>query len=230
MAFTRNTFPLFDDATIDKLLDSYPLSAIAASSKVQYATNGTTFDTALNVSSFATGAQQMANNLYAETTFVCPAYWMAEAFTDKGRKAYKYQYSVPGAQHGADVLAYFGPPYEPQGEDFARAVRTMLGNFVIRDDPSISAEVAQGGDPDANIEAAKAWPLFSTASPLELNLNNTGGTLYSADSTVPGLANITQTKDPGLKNDFQAVDAFKREGGRGKRCDFWRSVGSLVPE
>ena len=230
LEFVRNILPLFNESNIDRLLEFYPVSPTSAPSNVQYATNGTTSDTALNMSTFATGTQQVANNLHAETLFVCPAYWMAEAFTGNNRKAYQYQYSVPGAQHGADLPIYFGPPTEAQGEDFNRAVMTMLGNFVVHGDPSISIDVARGSDPEANVEAATAWPVYSTAAPRLLNLNITGGTPYSALSIIPEVNNITQLRDPGLRNDFQAVDAFEWEGERGRRCDFWRSVASSVPE
>lgn len=42
-------------------------------------------------------------NIYAETTFVCPSYWMAIAYNDVGRTSYKYQFSVEPALHGGDV-------------------------------------------------------------------------------------------------------------------------------
>ncbi|KAG8526354.1 uncharacterized protein KY384_000347 [Bacidia gigantensis] len=87
-----------------------------------------------------------ANNLYAESTFVCPSYWMAEAFTGSGRKAYKYQYSVVGAQHGADVSGYFGPAALNQRDDFVKAFMTIWGNFITKNDPSISAEIADGAN------------------------------------------------------------------------------------
>ena len=61
-------------------------------------------------------------NLYAETTFVCPSYWLSEAFTDHGRVGYRYQYSVIGALHASDVTAYFGLPTLNQGPDLTKAV------------------------------------------------------------------------------------------------------------
>ena len=76
-------------------------------------------------------------NIYAEQTFVCPAYWMAEAFSDPPRVAYKYQYSVIPGLHAQDVGAYFGPwglnraPY--QGRDFVNAFsRTSLYGVIYR--------------------------------------------------------------------------------------------------
>ncbi|KAL8686393.1 MAG: hypothetical protein Q9218_007134, partial [Villophora microphyllina] len=53
-----------------------------------FATSGTMGPTALNESTFGSGQQQRAFNVYAETTFVCPSYWLAEAFTNSGRTAY----------------------------------------------------------------------------------------------------------------------------------------------
>ena len=58
----------------------------------EYATNGLSGLTAVNQSDVGTGQQQRADNIYAETTFVCPAYWMAQAFSDPPRVSYKYQY------------------------------------------------------------------------------------------------------------------------------------------
>jgi len=52
---------------------------------------------------------------------VCPSYWLAEAYTNKGREAWKYQYSVPAALHGSDVSGYFGPAAPNQGPDFVKA-------------------------------------------------------------------------------------------------------------
>ena len=51
---------------------------------------------------------------------------MAEAFSDRGRASYKYQYSVGVALHGTDVAAYFGPLNKNQGSDFGLAFMSML--------------------------------------------------------------------------------------------------------
>ena len=60
-------------------------------------------------------------NIYAETTFVCPSYWMAQGYTDNGRKSYKYQNSVLPAVHASDMTAYLGPAAPYQGVDLERA-------------------------------------------------------------------------------------------------------------
>ena len=189
--------------------------------------NGTS--TALNQSTFGTGQQQRASNVYAETTFVCPSYWMAEAFTFPLRTSYKYQYSVVGAIHGVDYASYFGPPLPNQGRDFNRAFMNIWGNFITGDNPSISAEIANGADSTSTSSPATEFPVFSIAQPYQLNLNQTGGTAYSTQ-LLPGTPNITQYQEPGLMNAFDIVNAYTWEGGRGTRCDFWRSVASVVPE
>lgn len=106
VAWLQLTFPLFTNDDIAKILLYYPSSnASNAPNATLYATTGDVGPSALNQSSTGTGQQQRADNIYAETTFVCPSYWMAEAYSDRGRTSYKYQYSVPSALHGTDVTA-----------------------------------------------------------------------------------------------------------------------------
>ncbi|KAL9103826.1 MAG: hypothetical protein Q9187_008965, partial [Circinaria calcarea] len=188
---------------------------------LEYAKSGYTGATALNQSSFGTGQQQRANmstvgarksqrilsssqNLYAEITFVCPLYWSAEAFTDNGREAYKYQYSVGGAQHGADITGYFGPPAPYQGPDFERAFMstfiTIWGNFIIHNNPSILSFIVNGPSSNDTItpNPASTWPRYSNTSPYQINLNETGGQSYSTVD-VPLVGYTTEYRDPGLK-------------------------------
>lgn len=110
---------------------------------ILFATLGYTGPTALNQSAVAVGQQQRANvgspfppqtsklyymililsqNIYAETTFVCPSYWLAEAFPT----AYKYQHSVPVATHGSDVTTYFPPSAPNLSPEYAKAFRGMI--------------------------------------------------------------------------------------------------------
>jgi hypothetical protein len=59
-----------------------------------------------------------------------------------------------------------------------------------------------------------------------VNLNETGGVPYE----MPSLwGNITQYMEPGLENDFSIANAYTWEGGRGKRCEFWKSKASKIP-
>ena len=78
--------------------------------------------------------------------------------------------------------------------------------------------------------AATNFPAWSLAQPLQLNLNQTDGTAFSSMSFSTTAPNITEFEEPGLMNDFEIVNAYTWEGGRGVRCDFWRSVGPIVPE
>ena len=74
------------------------------------------------------------------------------------------------------------------------------------------------------------FPLWSLAQPYQLNLNETGGTAFDTIGISSDQPNITEFREPGLMNSFEVVDAYTWEGGRGVRCDFWRSVGAIVPE
>lgn len=243
VAWLRATFPLFSNNDIAKILLYYPSSNDTTDMNASiYATDGDSGPTALNQSNVGTGQQQRANNIYAETTFVCPSYWLAEAFSDKrgppgqeGR-AYKYQYSVLPAVHGADVLAYFGPVgAQPYSSSFSIAFQQIWGNFVINSDPSLSQEVAvgqtngtvspQGANPATN------WPPFSVYNPYQIDLNQTGSALTTSNSSLASFGRpLAEQTGQGAVNDFQLVNAYTWEGGRGIRCDFWRSMGALVPE
>ncbi|KAF6240138.1 hypothetical protein HO173_001748 [Letharia columbiana] len=229
--FLRNNFPLFTDDDISRLLLYYPSSSASdIMSTSKFATNGNSTPTALNESTYGTGQQQRADNVYAETTFVCPSYWLAEAFTNNNRVAYKYQYSVIGASHGTDLTSSFGPPTPNQGPDFDKAFMTIWGNFITQNNPSISSAIANGVNGTGNGLAATDFPAWNLRNPLQLNLNETGGQAYSSMSFDAQAPNITEFEEPGLVNDFSVVDAYSWEGGRGVRCNFWRSVGLIVPE
>lgn len=233
VAWLQRTFPLFTTSDIAKVLMYYPSSnATDDMDASKYATLGYTGATAVNESQVGTGQQQRADDIYAETTFVCPSYWMAEAYTGD-RSSYKYQYSVPLGSHATDLTGYFGNPTAPQqGPDFARAFRRIIGNFVIKNDPSISNEVANGPSaesPGAD-NPASSWPAFTIQAPYQLNLNETGGTPYEASRVQGAPFNVTQYREPGLRNNLTLHNAYTWEGGRGYRCDMWRSLGAVVPE
>lgn len=242
--------PLFNSSDIAAILANYPsTSGPVDPSDPRFATTGTAPPYALNESSFGTGQQQRADNLYAETTFVCPSYWLAQAFSgvstsgsysggasSSQMKAYKYQFSVPAAQHGADLFAEgliaFSPNIAPE---FSYAVQRIWGNFIRFNDPSISAETA---NPDGAAVSATmsnqtytgAFPLFGVNNEYKmLDLNETGGVEFSTHA-VSGAPNATEYEEPGLKNDITVQDAWTWEGGRGARCAFWAEYGPKVPE
>ncbi|CAN9425458.1 unnamed protein product [Alternaria alternata] len=235
LTWLRNNLPEFTDSDIAKVLRYYPISNAANDSSAdEFATNGVNGPSALDQSSLATGQQQRANNLYAELTFVCPSYWMAEAYTGNNRTSYKYQFSPLPATHGADVQGYFGQlgsvPY--LSADFQRAFMNIWGNFITQGNPSISASVAAGSTSSnntADITAATQWPAFSVAEPYQLDLNQTGGEMAIGSLNVNSPVNTTYFTGPGLMNNFTLVNAYTWEDGRGMRCDFWRSVADIIP-
>jgi hypothetical protein len=105
----------------------------------------------------------------------------------------------------------------------------IWGNFITKDDPSITAAIANGASSNNSQQAnaASTWPPFNIYAPYQINLNETGGVAFSAPN---GAQNVTEFKGPSLMNDFTLVNAYTWEGGRGYRCDFWRSMGVAVPE
>ena len=243
VAFVQNTFPLFTDSDVQKVLRYYPsTNASVDASTPLFATAGNVSGaTALNESSFGTGQQQRADNLYAESTFVCPSYWMAEAFTSgssspggygPARKAYKYQYSVVPAPHAFDLGAFLGPqPLSSQSPGFVKAAQAIWGNFITGNDPSISQALVNGDSSTGASSFSGVFPEFSIAESYQVNLNETGGMLESEMAVAEvGNGNASVYVGAGLGNAFNVVDAYSWEGGRGARCDFWRSVAELVPE
>lgn len=225
-----------------------------------YSTLGSSGPTALNQSEYAIGQQQRANNLYAETTIVCPSYWLASAYRrlspgKEGRvstkQAWKYQFSVPPSEHGADLNAYQAFNREALGEGTMnevarRAVQLAWGRFIIHDDPTLPADVVRSltsssngsstGD-DLSAMMTGTWPAWSDASVDNpgyrmLNINMTGGKLEVLSYTFRDgtTVNVTQMIGPGLEARFQTVDAWAWEGARGPRCELWKDLGASVPE
>ncbi len=152
---------------------------------------------------------------------------MATAFTQPGKSAYHYQYSVPYASHSVDVSAYFGPATPNQSPEFTLAWRRMWGNFATLGNPSISDVVANGGAANSP-NAASLFPAWTDASPQLINLNETGGTPYIF-TTACGV-NVTQYMEPGLRNNITSANAYTWEHGRGQRCEFWRDLSPFIPQ
>jgi carboxylesterase type B len=214
---------------IQQILTANPNSANTNHSGLRFETDGIHSPNAVNMSADSNGQQQRGANILAESTFVCPSYWMADAYSTGGKSAWHYQYSVPFAFHGTDVAAYFGPKTQNQGSDVVTAVRKIWGNFVTAGNPSISNAVANGAG-SANPSApngASNWPKWTLNNPQMLNINQTGGVPYQAP-TFWG-TNVTQFMEPGLSNALSVVNADTWEGGRGSRCDFWLGLAPHIP-
>ena len=103
----------------------------------------------------------------------------------------------------------------------------IWGNFVTKDNPSIPNEIANGVSTNstASNPASNFLPWIQGASPIQLNLNVTGGTAYHKNESG---VQITQYRQPGLKNDFKLVDAGLWEGGRGARCRVWQKLAEKI--
>ncbi|KAL1607553.1 hypothetical protein SLS59_002521 [Nothophoma quercina] len=193
-----------------------------------FATTGTSVPAAVNQSTFGTGQQQRVFNVFAEYAFVCNSYWAASAFP----LAWKYQFSVPPSYHGYDLQALWSGTPTP-GASFKRAFRKIWGNFITQNTPVISVEDAKGGVANSTVPAASGygnninWPAWNEKKPVLLNLNATGGVATFVQATTDLFYNVYA--DPGVSNQINLANARNWEGGRGKRCDFWKSVAKDVP-
>ncbi|PVI00985.1 alpha/beta-hydrolase [Periconia macrospinosa] len=236
LSWIHLVFPLFTSNDTSQLLSHYPLNDDLSADTPFFATNGESGLTATDISQTARGQQQRANNIYAETTFVCPSYWLAESYSSSGTgSGYKYQFSVVNAVHGADTAAVFNnPPGPNRGPDFVRAFSHIWGNFIIHNNPSISSEIANGAQSNnASASALENWPRFTAGDKKMVNLNQTGGELVPTavlDAYFMPTLNVSTYQGEGLRNDLRVVDAGAWEGGRGARCEFWKSVAERVPE
>jgi hypothetical protein len=230
---------------ISFLQDIYDIPATAPGPR--FATTGDSGPTALNQSSFATGQQQRAMNVYAETTIVCPSYWLASAFPT----SWKYQFSPPPAEHASDLNAYYDSNFRDPGINttstaFRKAMQLIWGRFIINDDPTLPASVIQSittapdgsstGD-DINAAGTGTWPGFKGGNSAAngayqmLNLNMTGGTPTPFVYQTPDDSyTVTESKGAGLEAKFDIVDSFNWEGGRGARCLDWALLGPMVPQ
>lgn len=222
-------FPMFSNNDIAKILYYYPLNNASVNpNALLYATDGIHRPTTLSESTAATGQNERAIAIYGETTFICPSYWLAEAYSDNGYggQAWKYQFSIPNAYHGADGPAYFSDPDDTDyySKDFVYAFEKMIGNFILHDNPQISNLVANGiTTNNTAYNPASDWPPYSIYDPAMLDFNTT----CPHTKEIGGLPYCT---GPGELNTFSLADAYTWEGGRGVRCDFWKMMGELVPE
>lgn len=223
-AYVQLVFTHFSDDDFDMLLSRYS-TGTTGDSAPRFSTSGDEGLTALQTSATASGYQQIANLIYAESTFVCPSYWLAEAYNTGNHKAYKMQYSVPIALHGYDGIAVFGNLRMPnQGDDFVTALQRIVGNFVKTGNPTGPLEITGMQGDALGVFAPPGYPM--------LNQNQTGGVEVPVNSTLDASLNQLGAKwlvGPGLRNDFEVVNGFEWEEERGERCEFWRRIAEKVP-
>ncbi|GAB7349461.1 hypothetical protein MBLNU459_g0175t2 [Dothideomycetes sp. NU459] len=224
--YLRIIFPNFSNNDIAKVLFYYPSSNASVNpSALDWATEGSYGPTTINESTAATGQQERAIAIRGESTFICPSYWLAEAYSNNGNggQAWKYQFSIPNAYHGADGAGYFSWPYSDSyyNADFIIAFMTMLGNFIVDNNPSVASAIDNGittGNDTYN--PVSHWPPYSIYAPYMMDFNTTCPHIKE----IGGLPYCT---GPGEENTFRLANAYTWEGGRGVRCDFWRSMGGL---
>lgn len=213
--YLQVTFPLFSNNDIAKVLYYYPsTNASVNPNATLYATTGDMGATAVNQSSGGTGQQQQrADNIYAETTFVCPSYWMAEGYSSSrnGGRGYKLQFSITPAFHGGDIAGYFDYPGQYYSVDFTTAFQKIWGNFITTSDPSISNAVANGlSTGNMSTNGASSFPPYEIYAPYQLNLNTT----CPSPTVIRG---ITYCNGSTAINEIELVNAYTWEGGRGVR-------------
>ncbi|KAK1752869.1 Alpha/Beta hydrolase protein [Echria macrotheca] len=209
-------YPTLTSDQLSSIMSLYGLPANYTAPSPRFDTDGLHPPYATTLSAYASGWQQAANNLYAETTFVCPAYWLADAYSppvtksESTKKAWRYQFSIPNAFHGSDVTPLITDPDSSTriyDASFKRAFQRVWGGFVVNGDPTIPSSLlsteAYAGDVSA--AAAKTWEAWGTGGKYEL-------------------LNVNVTGQP-AKAKWNVADALAWEGGRGERCALWGKIG-----
>ncbi|KAI1812597.1 carboxylesterase family protein [Poronia punctata] len=242
VTFVQTNWPRLSEQNVSSILDLYSVPEDVE--EVYVDSDGLTAPFSTTNSNWAIGWQQAANNIYAEATFVCPSYWMADAYAGvKGRSSWKYQFSVPISSHGADVGPISANP-DQQGTGMDKVFRTAFqqtwGNFIVNGDPTLSARQIGSGK-IGNITAASkhTWRQWGgkPGSDYLLNLNMTGGTPVTSVTGVGGkdlaLTSYVPSTDesyPPLESDFKVVSGWSWEGERGRRCQLWADLGQWALE
>ncbi|KAK8035493.1 carboxylesterase [Apiospora rasikravindrae] len=244
-AFISSTFPNFtaeDKGTLDSI---YQITqSEPGNNRTRFDTLGDQGPTALTVSEMATGLQQTVFNIAAESLFDCPAQWLAEAFSadprtknnntssNCSRRAWKYQYSVTPAFHGADLPSYFPiAPVDaanPRQADFDRAIQKIWGSFIVTGSPVISLADATAGVGNATAPADGDnidWPAYTLSEPYQMDLNTTGGHITLVTVT-PDLSYYERSGSV-IVNTFRLVNATSWEGGVVEDANFG---GMWLPE
>jgi len=100
----------------------------------------------------------------------------------------------------------------------------------MHNNPSIPSNIANGQSAGAanTDNPASDWPRWTLKNPSQIVLNETGGTPYK--TLAPNGVQISQFRMPGLKNNITLANAYNWEGGRGRRCEFWKSLSPYVPQ
>ncbi|TDZ73390.1 Lipase 2 [Colletotrichum trifolii] len=250
VSFLRVNYPRLSEPNVTEILAVYSQkheALLAASSRDAnntdpgFSTNGVRAPFATTMSNYAAGWQQVANNLYAEATFVCPSQWLADAYAAKqGGKAWRYQFSVPPAYHGSDVgsgtnfdvlLAPVTTPGTSVTQPVRRGLQTAWGDFIVAGAPTL-----RGAGSDETKTTSSYWPQWKRpggGGASMLNVNMTGGVATEKQASFDGMVSLQITSyvpggagDEPLEAVLEVVDGDAWEDGRGERC---RVLASLSP-
>ncbi|KAK3395154.1 putative carboxylesterase [Podospora didyma] len=225
LAWLQLTYPSLTPSAVTSVLALYAVPDNFSSSSIpKFETTGLPPGPyATTVSGSATGWQQAANNLYAETTFVCPAYWLADAYSPSNKttnhSAWRYQLSVPNAFHGVD-LAFLGSQQSSSSgmgavsQAFRTGFMQIWGRFIVRGEPNL--DLGQGNNGGLVAAGRESWLPWG---------RKTGTGAGGGGSGVFGLLNVNITADVPGRPDWSVVDGLGFEGGRGARCALWAEVG-----
>ncbi|KAK3319597.1 carboxylesterase family protein-like protein [Cercophora scortea] len=222
-------YPSLTPSSLAKILTLYSIPTNATLSP-KFDTNGLTPPYATEVSAYASGWQQAANNLYAETTFVCPAYWLADAYStrNKNKKAWRYQFSIPNAFHGADMSPLLSDPTIPtariQDPAFIRGFQGVWGRFILTGDPTATTGVDAVGA--AGSKRWRSWGGEMEDGAVPVAAVGEGGSIRWGHD----LLNLNVTSGAPSKADWTVVDGDKWEGGRGERCALWAELAGEILE
>ncbi|TDZ26386.1 Secreted lipase [Colletotrichum orbiculare MAFF 240422] len=231
LARTRLDFPLLTEEDINHVMSLYDIEESPAA-EVLYDSNGVTPPFSTSLSSVAKGWLQAAYNLYAEVTFVCPATWLADAFTISNdssaalKQAWRYQYSPPPALHDDDLdvlMKDVRGTNDTDGADesagFRLAFQSMWGRFITTGDPTLPDGILQdvrGLGEDVSAASSSQWARWGPVGSDQKTGKNT-------------MLNLNLTRPEGGAASFGIVDGDSWEGGRGDRCRLWAELGERIP-
>lgn len=235
--FIKLNYPGVTPENITSILSLYSVPESSLTSP-KFDTDGLNPPYATSVSGYAVGWQQAANNLYAETTFVCPAYWLADAYrttsANPKRSSWRYQFSIPNAFHGADLAPIFeDPAIETARMDttFRRGFQSIWAQFITAGDPTLTPLIIGSGAGSEALAAAgrERWWSWGQTSKLQRFNNKVRPGDEKPRFDLLNL-NVTTVAEGKVKADWKVYDGLTFEGGRGARCDLWAKLGEFIEE
>ena len=246
MDWVSFNYPDLTQTNLSAVLDKYMITPAPDywAHWPHYQTDGLTWPYATAMSEFAAGWQQAAYNLYAETTFICPAEWMWDAYrtTQKSsrrsdssnyNKAWRYQLSTFKAEHAADLGALQSDPKTNgtvMNEGFRKAFQRIYSNFIVSGDPTLSdTDIKQFASLPEHVSGVSnlldgahkdEWEQ-SQEVPSGLRMLNINATMIKGSSEGVDLSERYRAV-------FDVVDGKLWESKRRERCDLWRNLGDFV--